>query len=164
MPVEADVVALLEGAEPSVQEPPLAPDDEVAVKVWRQGPVAAVLYIWHDPDDDEEPFAQDIEVFERVDGRWQSFFRGGSDWPVAFGARPLLERPALTGYASGTPAHTGYHWIASGIAPPNVHRVKVTVDDHPYIVDVEPITGAFLVGLVTPSSARLDVFPELDSE
>jgi len=70
VPVDPADAALLEGAELVVPEPPLPLDEEVPVVVWRDGSVGAILSIWHDPDDDEEPFAQDITIFELVEGAW----------------------------------------------------------------------------------------------
>jgi hypothetical protein len=158
MPEAADpeVMALLEGAMPIVPRPPLAPDDDVAVAVWREGPFCAVLFIWHDPDDEEEPYSQDIEVFEKVHGQWLTHGRGGSDWPVAFGERAPIGRPGLTGYCSGLPVESGYAWIASGIAPSGVDRVRVTMGDGDVVVDVEPITGAFLVAVPAPGGHDAD--------
>lgn len=164
-PAGPDVLRLLEGATPEVPPPPLAPDDEVAVTVWRRGTVAAVLFIWHDPDDDEEPYSQDVEIFEKIDGEWRSLGRGGSDWPVAFGERPPLGRPALTGYSSGTPDPNGdYLWIASGIAPPGVQRVRLQVEGFDDVVDVEPITGAFLVAVPTPEGPPVDAVVAIGEE
>jgi hypothetical protein len=40
------------------------------VAVWRDGPVGAIMSIWHDPDDEEQPFYQSITLFERLDGVW----------------------------------------------------------------------------------------------
>ena len=92
--VAAEDVALLEGADLIVPQPPLSPEQEVSVAVWRDGGIGAILSIWHDPDDDEEPFAQDITVFTLVEGSWTWWSTGGSDWPVAYGERPPLERPS----------------------------------------------------------------------
>ena len=147
--VDAEAVALLEGADLTVPQPPLPPDEEVAVAVWRDGPVGAILSIWHDPDDEEEPFAQDITVFELVDGMWTWRSKGGSDWPVEYGDRPALENPVFTGTGSGAPSPDGSAsiWLASGVAPPGVQRVRVQLQGSETEADVEPVTGAFLVAL-----------------
>jgi hypothetical protein len=38
-------------------------------------------------------------------------------------------------------------WLVSGIAPPGVRRVRIQVEEFQTDADVEPVTGAFLVGL-----------------
>lgn len=148
VPVDAAEVALLEGGELSAPPPPLPPDEEVPVAVWRDGPLGAILSIWHDPEDDEEPFAQEITVYEFVDGVWRWSSSGGSDWPFAYGERPPLERPTLTGTGSTTaPDDASPHVLASGIAPPGVHRIRVELEGFETEADVEPVTGTFLVRL-----------------
>jgi hypothetical protein len=148
-PVGFDYVALLGGLTPTAPEPPVPPDEEVAVAVWRGDGLGAVLSIWHDPEDDEEPYAQDITIFEIVDGRWTWRSKGGSDWPVEYGERPAFDRPMLTGTGSGPLYLSGGSavWLASGIAPPGVERIRVLRGGFATEAEVEPVTGAFLVGL-----------------
>lgn len=71
-------MALLEGAAPIVPAT-LAPGDEAPVAVWRRGSAAAILSISRDPDDEDEPFSQDIERFVKVDDAWVSSGCGDSD-------------------------------------------------------------------------------------
>ena len=120
--------------------------------VWHEGDVAAVLWISHDPEDAEEPYSQDIEVFTRSRGRWHWHSKGGSDWPADYGQRPRVGQPALTGFAQGAPepAGGGAIWLASGIAPTGVERVRVTAPQAVIEADVEPLTGAFLVAVPAP--------------
>ncbi len=155
MPSEVNpaLVALLEGRALAAPPPPLQADEEVPVVVWREGDVAAVLWISRDPEDDEEPYSQDIEVFTRSRGRWQWHSKGGSDWPADYGRRPGVGRPALTGSAQGAPgpAGRGSVWLASGIAPAGVEHVRVTAGQVVIEADVEPVTGAFLVAVAAPS-------------
>jgi hypothetical protein len=148
-PVGFAYAALLEGATLTAPQPPLPPDEEVAVAVWRGDGLGAILSIWHDPYDSEEPFAQDISTFELIDGVWTWQSKGGSDWPVAYGDRPGFGRPMLTGTACGPlPLAEGPSvWLASGIAPVGVERIRVLREEFETEADVEPITGAFLVVL-----------------
>lgn len=122
------------------------------VVAWREGDVAAVLWISHDPEDDEEPYSQDIEVFIRSCGKWEWHSKGGSDWPVNYGERPRLGPPALTGFAQGAPSPGGEvpFWLASGIAPGGVEHVRLTAGHVVVETAVEPVTGAFLVAVPSP--------------
>ena len=156
MPSEVSpaLVALLDGRPVAAPPPPLAGYEEVPVVVWREGDVAAVLWISHDPEDAEEPYSQDIEVFTRSRGRWQWHSKGGSDWPADYGQRPGVGRPGLTGLAQGAPGPGGggLVWLASGIAPAGVERVRVTARQAVFEADVEPLTGAFLIAVAVPSA------------
>ena len=149
IPVDLDDVALLEGGALSAPEPPLPLNEVVAVAVWRGGALGAILSIWHDPDDEEEPFAQDITVFELMDGIWTWRSAGGSDWPVDYGERLAYETPVFTGTGASLPSPDGRGLIclSSGIAPPGCERVRVEHEGLETEADVEPVTGAFLVAL-----------------
>jgi hypothetical protein len=163
VPVDAADAAILDGAKLTVPQPPLPPDEEVPVAVWRDGPVGAILSIWHDPGDDEDPFAQDITVFEFVDGAWRWRSKGGSNWPVDYGERPGIDRPMFTGTGSGAPSPDGSSsvWLVSGIAPPGVGRVQVQLPGFQTEADVEPVTSAFLVALPEwpPDSSAISAVP-----
>lgn len=164
VPVDLDDVALLEGGALSAPKPPLPHDEEVAVAVWRGGALGAILSIWHDPDDEEEPFAQDITVFELVNGVWTWRSTGGSDWPVDYGERLAYNTPVFTGTGASLPSPDGRSLIclSSGIAPPRVERVRVEQDGLEAEADVEPVTGAFLVALPdwpNPLTKVSSVFP-----
>jgi hypothetical protein len=154
--VAPGIVTLLEGSPVVVPGPPLALDDEVVVAVWRRDSVAAALYVWHDPDDSQEPFAQDVELFEKENGNWRSLGRGGTDWPINYGERPSGGKPFLTGYCSGAQAKGGYVWVATGVAPCGVDRVRLLVEGYRDIVDVESTTGAFLVAVPAPDEIPLE--------
>lgn len=147
--IDWDAEAVLEQGVPPLPAY-LKPGNEVPVAYWRRGNVGAVLSIAFDPEDDEEPFSQDIQIWVREqDGLWSLRSKGGSDWPLPFGTRPEGGRPTLTGYASGAPdpdSH-GSVWVASGIAPAGVARVRVVEGGYDDVVDVESRTGAFLVRL-----------------
>jgi hypothetical protein len=154
--VDAGELALLEGAKPSVPHRPLAPDEEVAVAVWRDGPVGAIMSIWHDPEDEEQPLYRFITLFERLEGVWTRKDTGGDDWPFQYGERPVFERPWLVGTGAGPLPYGGaYIWLASGMAPPGVERVRVELPGFETEVEVEPVTGAFLVAMPdwTPDSS-----------
>jgi hypothetical protein len=129
----------------------LQPGEEVPVAVWRRGRVGAVLSIYHDPDDEEEPFSHDIEVLlhDESSGAWKWHSTGGSDWPELYGIRPVTGHAALTGFATGAPApdEDGSIWIVSGIAPVGVERVRVVQGISGEVADVERLTGAFLVSV-----------------
>src|SRR5437879_3366934 len=122
-----DAGGMLERGVPAVPRS-LPAGAEVPVATWRSGDIGAVLSICHDPDDGEESFSQDIEILERgTNGAWTSETRGGSDWPTMSWARPDSGGPALTGCASGARVLNGTErvWIASGVAPVGVDRVRV---------------------------------------
>ena len=139
----------MEGAEPAVPQAPLPPNEEIAVFVWRAGRVAAILSISNEPDDDEETYSQDINVFELDEGVWWWRNSGGTDWPTEYGVRPSMSTPALTGLGVGAPSPDGIGsvWLISGIAPPDVERVRVEGREQVAETDVEPVTGAFLVAM-----------------
>jgi hypothetical protein len=133
---------------------------EVPVAVCRKGDYIALLSIFHDADNSEEPFQQGIEIFERVGERWSSTSIGGSDWPVAYGDRGGVALPLLTGFASGTPlSDGGMLWFSSGIAPPGSRKVRVTVDGVVVDAAVHDVSGGFLVAVddPAPAAAQLDV-------
>lgn len=71
--------------------------------VWRDGAVGAILSIWHDPEDDEEPFAQDVTVFELVDGAWTWRSRGGSIGPSIMQNGRFLNDQCSQGLAPARP-------------------------------------------------------------
>jgi hypothetical protein len=50
----------------------LAPDGWVPVTVWRRGALLTVLFIVRDPDDEEEPYSRNIDVFEKAGDAWRS--------------------------------------------------------------------------------------------
>ena len=54
---------------------------------------------------------------------------GGSSWPVNVGDAPSITEPAVTGFAFGMPSEMDERerWLVSGIAPPGVVRVAVSV-------------------------------------
>lgn len=62
---------------------------EAPVAVWSGRDCGAVMFIEHDPEDEEEPYSVDIEVSVRTEegGEWVWESRGGSDWPLTFGER-----------------------------------------------------------------------------
>jgi hypothetical protein len=127
-------------------EPPqlLAPDEEAVVAYWRQGTVAALLSIWRDPDDPDEPFQQEIELYEEIDGGWVDLGGGGKEWPVLYGDRPTGQ-PYETGLSAGSPTSGGdYVWISSGIAPRSVRVVEVGGPEGLDAVEADSVTGAFL--------------------
>ena len=148
--VDWDAGEVLEHGVPPVPAA-LPPGNEVPVARWLSGDVGAVLSLFHDPNDEVEPYTQDIEILRRgPDGVWMPGTKGGSDWPVKAWGRPTIPRPELSGFASGTAlVGGGYLWVASGIAPVGVDQVCVVDGAYDEIVEVEPVTGAFLVPVET---------------
>jgi hypothetical protein len=119
---------VLEHGLPPLPGPRMPPFNEAPVGVWQSGYLGAVLFVYHDPDDRSMPYSQDIEILARSGlagwrTGWRVASRGGSDWPVPFGDRPLDGPPVLTGFALGAKVRTSAGvWIASGIAPVGVTR------------------------------------------
>lgn len=153
--VDAEEVRLLEGVEPNVPRRPLAPDEDVAVAVWRDEPVGAIMSIWNDPEDEQQPLHQFVTIFERLDAGWTRRGTGSDAWPFEYGERPPNPRPILIGTGAGPLRHGRlFIWLASGIAPPGVTRVRVELPRFETEVQVEPVTGAFLVAIPdwTPDS------------
>jgi hypothetical protein len=152
-PVDAEEVALLEGAKPSVPRRPLAPGEDVALAVWRDGFVGAIMSIWHERENEQQDSYLSIALFERVDAGWTRRGAGNHHWIFEYGERPSY--PALIGTGAG-PLRRGraYIWLAGGIAPPAVSRVRVELPGFRTEVQVEPVTGAFLVAIPdwTPDS------------
>jgi hypothetical protein len=152
--VDAEEVALLDGAEPCLPQRPLAPEEDVAVAVWRDGPVGAIMSIWNDPEDEWQPLYHAVSLFERLDGVWTRRGTGGAYWPFEYGERP--PSPVFIGARAGPLRHGGaYIWLASGIAPTGAVRVRVELPGFATEVQVEPVTGAFLVAIPnwTPDSS-----------
>lgn len=153
-PVDAEEAALLEGAELSVPQRPLLPDEDVAVAIWRDGSVGAIMSIWNDPEDEWQPLYHAVSLFEQLDGLWTRRGTGGAYWPFLYGERP--PSPVFIGTGAGPLRHGGaYLWLASGIASPGVARVLVELPGFEREVQVEPVTGAFLVAIPdwTPDSS-----------
>ena len=65
--------------------------------------------------------------------------------------RSQPEPPAVTGFAFGMPAEMDERerWLVSGIAPPGVGRVAVSVPGGEGVIAVEPASGAFLFAAAT---------------
>jgi len=138
---------------------PLGVEQAVYVATWRTGTWCAVLSRARDEHDDgrEPPYSQDLDVYEHVEGAWVWRAGGGSSWPVNVGDAPSITEPAVTGFAFGMPAEMDERkrWLVSGIAPPGVGCVAVSVPGGEGVVAVEPASGAFLFAAATG-----DVQPE----
>ena len=77
-----------------------------------------------------------------LEGAWVWCAGGGSSWPVNVGDAPSITEPAVTGFAFGMPAEMDERerWLVSGIAPPGVGRIAVSVPGGECAVGVQPAT------------------------
>jgi hypothetical protein len=111
--------------------------------------MGAVRSIIYDPEDDHgEPYSQDIEIrFREDDGSWRRLQTSGSDWSFGFGDRPSGN--PVVGFAAGasSPVDGEHFLIASGSAPAGIQKVRLALNDE--ASDVEPLTGAFLLRVVS---------------
>jgi hypothetical protein len=141
-----EVAAMLKSAHVDPPHALVEDEDEAPVFVWRRDPFAAVMRITYFAEDDEDPYWVDVDVYELVDGAWGYVGSGGSDWPMRYGERPPGQQPSLTGFAMAINSDAdGHEYLWTGIAPVSVPRVRVLTDGFESMVEVEPISGAFLV-------------------
>jgi hypothetical protein len=149
-PTDEAIAAALDGTTPV--DPPefLEPGEEAIVSVWRDGSLGAVMSIFHEPEDDEEPFSVDISVYLHGAKGWEWWSTGGSDWPMPYGERRTAGHPELTGFAATLPKGDP-RWLWTGCAPSGCERVRVTVGSESTLTTVDSRTGAFIAALPYPA-------------
>ena len=145
----------------------LAPHDEVPVAIWRDGDRAHVLWLYNEPDawdpEDDIRFGQDLDAFRLVDGVWKDYGGGGSSWPWEYGERPDSGGPQFSGFSLGPVPADGDdpRFVMTGIAPRRARRVGVRVGGYEAEAEVEPVTGAFVIGVRVPINEFLNLSDDI---